>query len=59
MNLKTAQELLRAANSRITLDIYTRAFSATKREANNRVMEMVIEAGETKLQHPRHRNLTY
>lgn len=45
-DLKTAQELLRHANSRITLEIYTRAISATKREANNKVMEMVIEAGK-------------
>jgi hypothetical protein len=45
-DLKTAQELLRHANSRITLDIYTRAISATKRETNNKVMEMVIEAGK-------------
>ncbi len=44
-DLKTAQELLRHANSRITLEIYTRAISATKREANNKVMEMMIEAG--------------
>ena len=46
VDLKTAQELLRHANSRITLDVYTRAISATKREANNRVMEMVFQAGE-------------
>ncbi len=39
VDLKTAQELLRHANSRITLDVYTRAISATKREANNRVMD--------------------
>jgi hypothetical protein len=45
VGLKTAQELLRYANSRITLDVYTRAISATKREANNRVMEMVFERG--------------
>lgn len=48
VDLKTAQELLRHANSRITLDIYTRAISATKREANNRVMTMVLEAGKKK-----------
>ncbi|MGC1968568.1 MAG: site-specific integrase [Candidatus Acidiferrales bacterium] len=46
VDLKTAQELLRHANSRITLDVYTRAISATKREANNRVMTMVLEAGK-------------
>ena len=33
VDLETAQELLRHANSRITLDVYTRAISATKREA--------------------------
>jgi integrase len=52
VDLKTAQELLRHANSRITLDVYTRAISATKREANNRVMEMVFEAGRQKLSAP-------
>jgi hypothetical protein len=41
---RTAQELLRYANSRITLNVYTRTISTTKRDANNKVMEMVIEA---------------
>src|SRR6202034_609146 len=51
-DLKTAQELLRHANSRITLDVYTRAISETKRDANNKVMEMVIEAGRAKISAP-------
>jgi hypothetical protein len=51
-DLKTAQELLRHANSRITLDIYTRAISETKRDANNKVMEMVLEAGKSKVSAP-------
>jgi len=46
VDLKTAQELLRHANSRITLDVYTRAISADKRSANNKVMDMVMEAGK-------------
>ena len=46
VDLKTAQELLRHANSRITLDVYTRAISANKRDANNKVMEMVLKAGK-------------
>ena len=53
VDLKTAQELLRHANSRITLDVYTRAISATEREANNRVMDMVFEAERSNFQHPR------
>ncbi|NYF90015.1 hypothetical protein HDF08_002082 [Edaphobacter lichenicola] len=31
---------------RITLDVYTRATSETKRGCNNKVMEMVIEVGK-------------
>jgi hypothetical protein len=45
----------RHTNSRSTLDIYRRAISATKREANNKVMEMVIEAGKSKLSAPSQR----
>jgi len=52
VDLKTAQELLRHANSRITLEVYTHAISATKREANNRVMQMVLEAGKKQLSAP-------
>ena len=35
VDVKVAQELLRHANSRITLDLYTRAVSADKRNSNN------------------------
>jgi len=42
VDVKTAQELLRHANSRITLDVYTRAVSAQKREASGRVVEMLL-----------------
>jgi integrase len=52
VDLKTAQELLRHANSRITLEVYTQAISTTKREANNRVMDMVFEAGRKALSAP-------
>jgi hypothetical protein len=37
------QELLRHANSRITLDIYTQAMSPEKREAQTRVVKMFLE----------------
>jgi integrase len=52
VDLKTAQELLRHANSRITLEVYTRAISATKREANNRVMQMMLDGGKKTLSAP-------
>ena len=52
VNLKTAQELLRHANSRITLEVYTRAISSTKREANDRVTQMMLEAGRKTISAP-------
>jgi hypothetical protein len=48
VDLKTTREFLRHANSRITLDAYTRAVSATKREANDRLLKMVLEAANKK-----------
>jgi len=45
VDLKVAQELLRHANSRTTLDIYTRAVSQQKRDASAQVAEMLLPAG--------------
>ncbi len=42
VDVKVAQELLRHANSRTTLDIYTRAVSQQKRDANAKVVEMLL-----------------
>ena len=54
VDVKTAQELLRHANSRTTLDLYTQAVSADKRNASGRQIEMLM--GRTKgadvRQHP-------
>ena len=36
-------------NSRIRLDVYIRAISTTKREADDRVMKMVLEAANKKV----------
>ncbi len=52
VDVKVAQELLRHANSRTTLDIYTRAVSQQKREANSKLVEMLLPTGMKKLQHP-------
>jgi hypothetical protein len=54
-DLKTAQELLRHANSRITLEIYTRTISATKREANNKVFEMLMGTKKEEISAPSRR----
>lgn len=41
-DVKVAQELLRHANSRITMDLYTRAVSADKRSASGKHVEMLL-----------------
>ena len=42
-DVKTVQELLRHANSRITLEVYTQAVTKTKREAQSRVVQMMLD----------------
>ncbi|MGH9598879.1 MAG: tyrosine-type recombinase/integrase [Terracidiphilus sp.] len=51
VDVKVAQELLRHANVRTTLDIYTRAVSQQKREANAKVVEMMLPGASKMLQH--------
>ena len=41
-DVKTVQELLRHANSRITLEVYTQAITSNKRAAQSRVVKMMI-----------------
>ncbi len=54
-DVKTVQELLRHANSRITLDVYTQAVTSHKRAAQSKVVEMMVpNLGETRGDsHPR------
>lgn len=46
VDIKTAQELLRHANSRITLEIYQESVGEEKREAQDRVMKMLLATNE-------------
>jgi hypothetical protein len=41
-DVKVVQELLRYANSRITLDIYTQAMTPAKRQAQSKIIEMIL-----------------
>ena len=43
-NVKVVQELMRHANSRCTLDVYTQARISAKREAQQRVVQMILSA---------------
>ncbi len=54
VDVKVAQELLRHANSRTTMDIYTRAVSTQKHEATGRIVELLLPQTTTKgvTQHP-------
>jgi integrase len=44
-DVKVVQELLRHANSRITLDTYTQAVTPAKREAQSKVVRMIRPTG--------------
>ena len=47
--MKTVQELLRHANSKITLEVYTQAVTSHKRAAQSKVVRMMVpNLGETK-----------
>ena len=41
-DVKTVQELLRQANSRFTLDVYTQAVNTNKRAAQSEVVRMIV-----------------
>ena len=41
-DVKTVQELLRHANSRITLDVYTQAVTSNKLAAQSKVVSMIV-----------------
>ena len=47
-DVKTVQELLRHANSRITLDVYTQAVNSNKRAAQSKVVKMIVSSVGTK-----------
>ena len=51
VDIKVAQELLRHANSRTTLDVYTRAVSQQKRDASALVVELLMPKKRKKPQH--------
>jgi integrase len=50
VDVKVAQELLRHANSRTTLDVYTRAVSQQKRDANAQVVQLMLPESNRKPQ---------
>jgi hypothetical protein len=45
--VKATQELMRHANSRLTLDVYAQALTPTKRAAHLKVVEMIQPAAQT------------
>ena len=46
-DIKTVQELMRHANSRLTLDVYAQALTPAKRAAHLRLVELIQPAGKT------------
>ncbi len=52
-DVKTVQELLRHANSRITLEVYTQAVTSNKRAAQSKVVRMMVpNVGAIRVQTP-------
>jgi site-specific recombinase XerD len=47
IDVKIAQELLRHANSRITMDLYTQAVSSDKRSVSGKQVEMLLGLKDT------------
>jgi integrase len=50
-DIKVAQDLLRHSTSRITLDLYTHAVSQQKRDANTKVVELLLPGRVLGVQH--------
>ena len=46
-DVKTVEELLRHANSKITLDVYTQAVNSHKRAAQSKVVQMIVPGVRT------------
>jgi integrase len=52
-DIKTVQELLRHASSRITLEVYAQAVTSNKRAAQSKVVRMMVSnEGATRVQKP-------
>ncbi len=53
-DIKTSQDILRHANSRITVDLYQQTVSSERREAQRRVMEVILPTTNegAEVQHP-------
>ena len=52
VDIKVAQELMRHASCRTTLDIYTRAVDQQKRKASLQIIELILPLEMEKFQHP-------
>lgn len=52
VDVKVAQELLRHANSRITMDIYTQAIASDRREASGKQIDMLMGVSSVPLPAP-------
>jgi integrase len=47
-DIKTIQELLRHSNYKVTADVYTQAVTSKKREAQSRVVRMILPGANGK-----------
>lgn len=47
-DVKTVQDLLRHANSFVTMNLYAQAFTQAKRQAQSRLVSMLLDDNSTK-----------
>jgi hypothetical protein len=57
-DLKVVQELMRHANISVTLNIYAQAITQTKRDAQSRVVSLLLDKNEEKTSTEAYRTLT-
>ena len=50
-DVKVVQELMRHANISVTLNIYAQAITQTKRDAQSRVVSLLLDKNEEKTKH--------
>jgi hypothetical protein len=51
-DIKTVQESLRHANSKLTLDLYAQAITPTKRKAQSKIVQMLLPAQKPAVEQP-------
>jgi hypothetical protein len=58
-DIKTVQELLRHANSLVTMNLYAQAVTQNKRDAQSRIVTMVLDDSRQRIEQPNESTFAY